>query len=54
MNLLTNAVKYTEKGEVRLYITGTVMDNKQNLTIEVSDTGIGMRSEDMDKLFTKF
>lgn len=54
MNLLTNAVKYTEKGEVRLYITGTVMDNKQNLTIEVSDTGIGMRSEDMDKLFTNF
>lgn len=54
MNLLTNAVKYTEKGEVRLYITGTVVDNKQDLTIEVSDTGIGMRSEDMDKLFTNF
>lgn len=54
MNLLTNAVKYTEKGEVRLYITGTVVDNKQSLTIEVSDTGIGMRSEDMDKLFTNF
>lgn len=54
MNLLTNAVEYTEKGEVRLYITGTVVDNKQDLTIEVSDTGIGMRSEDMDKLFTNF
>lgn len=54
MNLLTNAVKYTEKGEVRLYITGTVVENKQNLTIEVSDTGIGMRSEDMGKLFTNF
>ena len=54
MNLLTNAVKYTEKGEVRLYITGNVVDNKQSLTIEVSDTGIGMRSEDMDKLFTNF
>lgn len=54
MNLLTNAVKYTEKGEVRLYITGTVVDNKQDLTIEVSNTGIGMRSEDMDKLFTNF
>lgn len=54
MNLLTNAVKYTEKGEVRFYITGTVVDNKQDLTIEVSDTGIGMRSEDMDKLFTNF
>ncbi len=54
MNLLTNAVKYTEKGEVRLYITGTVVDNKQDLTIEVSDTGIGMRSEDMGKLFTNF
>ena len=54
MNLLTNAVKYTEKGEVRLYITGTVVENKQDLTIEVSDTGIGMRSEDMGKLFTNF
>lgn len=54
MNLLTNAVKYTEKGEVRLYITGTVVENKQDLTIEVSDTGIGMRSENMGKLFTNF
>ncbi|MCR5620133.1 MAG: response regulator [Lachnospiraceae bacterium] len=55
MNLLTNAVKYTERGSVTL----TVMEKERalgNILIEVvvSDTGIGIRKEDMDKLFESF
>ena len=55
MNLLTNAVKYTERGSV----TMTVMEKERalgNILIEVvvSDTGIGIRKEDMDKLFESF
>ncbi len=54
MNLLTNAVKYTEKGSIDLRITGTVHEKNQDLVIEVADTGIGMHAEDLGKLFTKF
>ena len=54
MNLLTNAVKYTEKGCISLRITGESQDTIQKLFIEVADTGIGMRDEDLGKLFTKF
>ena len=54
MNLLTNAMKYTEKGCISLRITGESQDTIQKLFIEVTDTGIGMRDEDLGKLFTKF
>ncbi|MBR5407605.1 MAG: response regulator [Lachnospiraceae bacterium] len=58
-NILANAVKYTDKGSVRLTVRGQE-DMKiepgqlLNLKIEVKDTGIGMKEEDIDKLFTKF
>ena len=55
MNLLTNAVKYTEKGKVTLVITGKKMpDNKLLMFVSVRDTGIGIRKEDMEKLFESF
>ena len=58
MNLLTNAVKYTDQGSVTMRIgskdtafrTGDII----RLEIQVSDTGIGIREEDIEKLFTKF
>ncbi|MCR4791318.1 MAG: response regulator [Lachnospiraceae bacterium] len=55
INLLTNAVKYTETGSIRLSIKEVSRD-EENILIEtcVSDTGIGIRSEDMDKLFESF
>lgn len=54
-NLLTNAVKYTEKGSVKLRISlkGEVTENARILVV-VSDTGIGIKEEEMDKLFVAF
>ena len=50
INLLSNAVKFTERGEVRLECH--VRDGF--IETSVHDTGIGMRTEDMDKLFVPF
>ena len=54
INLLTNAVKYTKKGSVTLQITGEVKNDICNLHFQVKDTGIGIRDEDKEKLFTEF
>lgn len=55
INLLTNAVKYTESGSVKLIIKGTyINEDKINLHIWVTDTGIGIKPEDIDKLYEKF
>ncbi len=55
MNLLTNAVKYTEKGSVTLAIKDAGREGDGiMLSVSVSDTGIGIRAEDMDKLFESF
>ncbi len=55
MNLLTNAVKYTEKGSVTMTIDFTeVKDDKICLFFSVEDTGIGMKQEDMEKLFSPY
>lgn len=54
-NILTNAVKYTHEGSVTLAMSGTELDSDTfNLQVKVSDTGIGIRDEDMDKLFKSF
>ena len=55
LNILTNAVKYTEQGSVTLKITGvSPSDDEYVLHVSVKDTGIGIREEDMDRLFTSF
>lgn len=58
-NILSNAVKYTDKGSVRIKVRGTADNGMEpgqmlRLSIEIKDTGIGMHREEMDKLFTKF
>lgn len=54
-NLLTNAVKYTQKGSVMLKIAYERQnDDELLLKISVQDTGIGIRKEDMGKLFESF
>jgi len=55
MNLLTNAVKYTEKGSVRFSIQGGERkDGEIALQVQVEDTGIGIKQEDLPKLFESF
>ena len=54
INLLSNAVKYTEKGTVTLSVSGVISGNKLSIKYDVTDTGIGIRAEDMDKLFAKY
>lgn len=54
LNILTNAVKYTEKGSVEMnisWIKDDVDDNYLFLKVSVKDTGIGIRESDMNKLF---
>lgn len=53
-NLLTNAIKYTEKGNINLNIRCINKDDTCTLFITVQDTGRGIKKEDIDKLFTKF
>lgn len=56
-NILTNAAKYTEKGSVTLKLSckNTDIDNnKAVIRVSVTDTGTGIKPEDMEKLFTKF
>ena len=53
-NLLSNAIKYTNNGSISIDISSTNDNNIANLTIKVSDTGIGIRKENLEKLFTKF
>lgn len=50
-NLLGNAIKYTpEGGEVRVFVEMS----ERELTLEVSDSGIGISEEDVEKVFEKF
>ena len=55
MNLLTNAVKYTEKGSVTLSVDMvSKTEDTVNIKFDVTDTGIGIKEEDMGKLFESF
>lgn len=55
MNLLTNAVKYTEKGTVSFSVRrGEQTSREITLKVKVSDTGIGIRPEDMERLCESF
>ena len=58
-NLLTNAVKYTQSGEISLRVSllrkeKTETGEEAILHFEVADTGIGIKPEDMKKLFSEF
>jgi signal transduction histidine kinase len=50
LNLISNAIKFTDKGEVLIYIDDSETDYK----VIVKDTGIGIKEEDLKKLFNAF
>ena len=55
INILANAVKYTEKGFVSLTIYGEcIEENNITLVMEVKDSGRGIKEEDIGKLFNDF
>ncbi len=52
LNIINNAIKYTEKGSVKVNVS---YDRDQEiLLVSVSDTGIGIKPEDIDKLYNLF
>ncbi|MBQ9071912.1 MAG: response regulator [Bacilli bacterium] len=53
-NVLTNAAKYTEKGEINFNVSCVNNKNQCRLVITIKDTGRGIKTEQIDKLFTKF
>ena len=54
INLLTNAVKYTNEGRILFQIKADNVDDICNLTISVQDTGIGMTDAAIEKIFSKY
>lgn len=54
LNILTNAVKYTKEGHIDFVVSSIVKDNTCRLIISVEDTGIGIKQENLSKLFSKF
>lgn len=54
INFLTNACKYTKKGNVDFFILGSVNGDEAKLIFSVKDTGIGIKEENRAKMFKKF
>ncbi len=54
INLVTNAIKYSQEGCVSIRVSQTKHDYGINLSVSVADTGIGITEEDMEKLFSSF
>lgn len=55
MNLLGNAVKFTHEGYIALKVRGEYLDKERyELRFDVQDSGIGIREEDIGKLFATF
>lgn len=55
INLLSNAVKYTKAGNITLKVDwDEAGDSALNLIVSVTDTGIGIKEEDIEKLFISF
>lgn len=56
INILNNAAKFTSEGEIRFCVSGMPAEDENSIVIqfEVSDTGIGIKQEDMEHLFKSF
>ncbi len=54
VNLVGNAIKFTEKGEVVVHVLAHLHDGQYTLQFDVRDTGIGIPEDRMDRLFRSF
>jgi PAS domain S-box-containing protein len=54
LNLLTNAVKYTEHGSIELSAKAEIVGDRATLMFSVSDTGVGIAAEDLQRIFQPF
>jgi signal transduction histidine kinase/DNA-binding response OmpR family regulator/HPt (histidine-containing phosphotransfer) domain-containing protein len=54
MNLIGNAIKFTEQGEVVILVTSAATDGTAKLTFAVRDTGIGIAAEHISSVFREF
>ena len=56
MNIGNNAVKFTEQGRIEIEFDGTLNEkgNVLNLTMRITDSGIGMSAAQLDKIFKPF
>lgn len=54
MNLVGNAIKFTQHGSVTVTVTSTCSERNVCLAIHVTDTGIGMEPDQLDRLFKPF
>ena len=54
LNLISNACKFTEKGKITIRVNKILRDGGDLISIDVSDTGIGMSDEQMSRLFNSF
>ena len=53
-NLLSNAIKYTNEGEINFNVNCINQNGVCDLVVTVQDTGIGIKADHIDKLFSKF
>jgi signal transduction histidine kinase len=54
MNLMNNAIKFTDSGEVNVVLERAVEDGRAHVLISVADTGVGIASDNQDKLYQAF
>ena len=55
MNLIKNALKFTSKGSIKIKaVYNDELIASPELSVEITDTGVGFAAEDIDKLFTRF
>ncbi len=54
LNILTNAIKYTHEGHIDFKVNSVISGDICRLIISVEDTGIGIKQENISKLFSKF
>lgn len=54
MNLVGNALKFTAKGKIELVIRRVIDDGETKILFEVSDTGVGIQTGEMERLFHSF